>query len=369
MFMSCENPQLDHSLLCDIGQGSLSLITKIFFIFLMRPIEKQRKLEICALLRQEVTLSEVAKHFGISVSTVYKIKKEYNIVRRENTGGRPQKLSKRDKNMMLRKILSGEVDTAEELVRSMPTLGVSSETARRVLKNAGLAAAVKIKKPMLSLKNRKARLHFAKSHQHWTVEDWKKIIFSDETKINRLCSDGKKWCWKFPRSGLSDRVIDSTLKHGGGSMMAWGCFCYSGVGHMAKIDGTMDAELYCAILRDEFMSTLSFYDLDPEKIILQHDNDPKHTAKKTSKWLEDNEIRVLSWPAQSPDLNPIEHMWAYLKQLLAKYPELPSGINELWERVQKVWEAIPVDLCVRLIESMPPRVAAVLKAKGGHTKY
>ena len=75
------------------------------------------------------------------------------------------------------------------------------------------------------------------------------------------------------------------------------------------------------------------------------------------------------WPAQSPDINPIEHLWSHLKRKLAEYEEPPSGMIELWERIEKEWNAIPASVCQNLIESMPRRVEAVLKAKGGYTKY
>jgi len=75
------------------------------------------------------------------------------------------------------------------------------------------------------------------------------------------------------------------------------------------------------------------------------------------------------WPAQSPDLNPIEHLWGYLKRRLADHEFSPKRIHELWERVQVDWKGIPVEECQTLIERMPRRIEAVIKAKGGYTKY
>ncbi len=80
-------------------------------------------------------------------------------------------------------------------------------------------------------------------------------------------------------------------------------------------------------------------------------------------------MNVLKWPAQSPDLNPIEHLWDHLKRRLGEYETAPNGILELWERIEKEWEAIPASECQKLIESMPRRVEQVIKAKGGYTKY
>jgi hypothetical protein len=78
---------------------------------------------------------------------------------------------------------------------------------------------------------------------------------------------------------------------------------------------------------------------------------------------------VLDWPSQSPELNPMEHLWRYLKQKLAAYETEPTSIHELWERVEAEWEKIPRQLCAEFIESMHDRIAAVLRAKGGYTKY
>lgn len=75
------------------------------------------------------------------------------------------------------------------------------------------------------------------------------------------------------------------------------------------------------------------------------------------------------WPANSPDLNPIEHLWNYIKDRLKEYPEAPRGMLELWERVQEIWDRIPSKVCQDLIASMPRRMEAVIRAKGKHTKY
>lgn len=151
--------------------------------------------------------------------------------------------------------------------------------------------------------------------------------------------------------------------------MVWGCMTWDGVGYACKIDGRMDGDLYVSILEDDLQGTMQYYSKTTHNMIFQQDNDPKHKCHKARKWFNDHGIEVLPWPAQSPDLNPIKHLWGHLKKTIGGHEKAPAGMLELWERIQKKWEDIPKEVCQNLIESMPRRVEAVLKAKGGYTKY
>jgi uncharacterized UBP type Zn finger protein len=72
---------------------------------------------------------------------------------------------------------------------------VSADTVRRALHRSGLGTIERKKKPMLSMKNVKKRLEWCKNHRDWTIDDWKRVVWSDETKINRFNSDGRVWAW------------------------------------------------------------------------------------------------------------------------------------------------------------------------------
>ena len=131
----------------------------------------------------------------------------------------------------------------------------------------------------------------------------------------------------------------------------------------------MDQELIKTILESDLEETARFYGLDKEEIIFQHDRDPKHTARSVKKWLDDNNWEVLPWPAQSPDLNPIENLWYQVKCALARYPTQARSCAELWDRFQLEWNQVTTEQCLNLISSMPRRLQAVIDAKGGPTKY
>lgn len=210
--------------------------------------------------------------------------------------GRPAKLTTHDKRKLVRLVTSGKADTATQLQKELQSavgVCVNAKTIRNALKKEGLKAVVKKKRLRLLARHINNRYEFALRHQHWTVEDRERIIFSDETKINRLGSDGRKWVWKEPSSKLTAQHVNGTVKFGGGSLMIWSCMTASGVGYVCGIDGRMNAEDYTHILNTDLLDTLENYGLETDNIIFQQDNDPKHTSRLATQWFENYGIEVL----------------------------------------------------------------------------
>jgi transposase len=338
----------------------------------MKALSSADSQHILFLLDSGLSGHQISIQTGVSNATISRLRSRYRPYLQKASGGRPPKLSESDIRHATRLIGTGKAENAVQVTKALQDIinqPLSSQTVRNHLKGVGMKAVVKKKRPILSKRHRKERLDFSLSHQNWILEDWKKVVWSDEIKINRLGSDGRKWLWKKAGEGLSDRMVEGTLKFGGGCVMVWGCMMWEGVGYACKIDGKMDGDLYVKILDEEVQDSIEYFGKTKDDIIFQQDNDPKHKCKKATKWFQDHGYNVLPWPAQSPDLNPIEHLWSHQKRRLAEYEVSPKGILELWDRVQEEWNKIQPEVCQDLIESMPRRVEAVVKAKGGYTKY
>ena len=215
---------------------------------------------------------------GVNHSTISRIHSKLRPDLPKSSGGHPSIITPTDMCYAIQLIGTGKAENAVQLTRTLQDVKnqpISSQTICRHLKKAGMKAVVKKKCPLLTAHHRRARMDFALSHQHWTAEDWKQVIWSDETKINCIGSDGKRWAWKKAGEGLSDRLVQGTVKFGGASLMMWGCMTWEGVGMACKIDGRMDTDLYLQILEDELQQTLEYYGKTPDDIVFQQDNDPK----------------------------------------------------------------------------------------------
>jgi transposase len=147
--------------------------------------------------------------------------------------------------------------------------------------------------------------------------------------------------------------------------MVWGCFSWHGLGPLHRITDKMDQFQYKEILETVMLPHAQ--ENLPENWQFQQDNDPKHTAKSVKNWTNSSDIQVLLWPAQSPDLNPIENLWGEIERVL-KGKEYKTK-NGLFETVQELWSNLPRAKIKNLVKSMPRRCQAVFNARGYATKY
>ena len=178
---------------------------------------------------------------------------------------------------------------------------------------------------------------WAKAHKHWTVENWRSVIFSDESKFNLFGSDGRRWCWRKPGEEFDERYVRKEVKHGGGNVMVWACITANGLGRIVRIEGTMDGPLYTQILNEDLIGTLNDLEINKKDIYFQQDNDPKHTSKVAQGWFKKKRLDVLDWAPSSPDMNIIEHVWDYLDRRVRTRSPLPRNCDDLWMALQEEW--------------------------------
>ena len=274
---------------------------------------------------------------------------------------------------MIRHFNVGDLKTykdGQRFIQSTEGKLIHLTTVRRNLIQEGVRTYSQPNKPKLTRDQMAKRLQFAKEHIHWTVDDWKKVMFSDETMISRVGSFGKSYYHCKPEHrAFHHHQIKPTLQGGGGKMMLWGCITFFGVGDAGWLHERITADVYLDAVRDYIRKSRDYWRMDPKTFIFQQDNARVHTAHTVMEFFKKNNITVLPWPANSPDLNPIEYVWAFMKQRLDHHPKELNDLNELWEHVQDIWTHIPDDFLHKLYESMPKRLEEVIKNKGRNTKY
>lgn len=329
------------------------------------------KSEIKIHLENGKSQSQIAKMYGISQSSVSRLKAkihEFNSIDRIIGSGRKRSLSEEDLGFLIKNIgKDSKIGSTKLSAKLLLDRGkrVSPRTLRRVLLKNGYKGRSACSKPLLSNKNIFDRLKFAKKHISRSENAWKDVIWSDETKINLFGSDGRRFVRRLDGTRYLKGNLTHTVKHGGGNVMLWGCFSSNGVGELTFIENTMDKYEYSRILDTHLERSAKKLNL--KNFIFQHDNDPKHSSKHVKEYLQDKKIKVLDWPSQSPDLNPIEHLWAILKKKVAvkrakNKSELKAFIVEEWNKIDKT-------TCEKLVKSMNNRCRSVISSNGGHTKY
>ena len=243
------------------------------------------------------------------IFTRYGEKENYDKV--GHLSGRPHKLSPCDIRIALQHLSNQDSGNISELQRKyFPQVNVV--TIKRALRKKGLRPYIKASVPFILTKNLHVQKLWAEEHLEWTVPNWKAVAFSDKLIFRLFGMDGIEWCWRKPGQRLDPRFTKKKLKHGGGKVTVWGLITPFGVGHIVRIEGNLNKELYTEILEDDLLGSFRDLGLDYGDFYFQQDNDPKHTLKLVQQWFKNNNVDVLPWPPNSPDISIIENLWDHL---------------------------------------------------------
>jgi len=162
---------------------------------------------------------------------------------------------------------------------------------------------------------------------------------------------------------MDPSCLVSTVQSGGGGVMVWEIFSWHTLGPLVPIEHRLNTTVYLSIVDHvhPFMTTV--YHL---LMYFQQDNAACHKAQIISDWFleHDNEFTLLKWPPQSPDLNPIEHLWDVVEREILIMDVQPTNLQQLCDAIMTIWTKISEQCLQHLVESMTRRIKTVLKRKG-----
>lgn len=248
-------------------------------------------------------------------------------------------------------------------------LHLSERTLRRGLAKERYYRRIARQKPWLTEAHKAARLEWAREHVTWTLDDWSRVLFTDEASIRCGCF-GQVYVTRQSHETYHEDCLTTRFRKYS-AVMFWGAISLKGGALDSQVfdGGSIDSARYIS----EILPTLNDIRLrhiisnDGEEPIFQQDNASIHVSRATLAMLRTMGLKLLAWPANSPDLNPIENIWAILKRRVgAHYPTTRAAVTTA---VEAEWPQLTLEDIRHCIESMPQRCQAVIDAKGGHTRW
>ena len=333
-------------------------------------LSSEKRAQIVGLSTMKLSEREISRQMKVSKTAVHNAIKKF---RKENTfkdskrSGRPRISSSRDDRFIRKVVSQSPMNSAKKIQAGMAERGInmSEKTIRRRLSvDFGLKSYRPAQKPRLTEAMKKKRLEFAKRHLDWDTKMWKNVLFSNESSMKQF-SVRKYRVWRPPRARYQEKFTIPTVTHPP-SQMIWGAMSANGTAGLYFLPpkSTMNGSKYVELLKEKLVIHMQIHNCT----IFMHDGAPCHKSKVVQQFLNSQHINVLDWPGNSPDLNPIENLWALLKTKVSQ--RQPSCLEEMRKVIKEVWvHELSPDYYLNLVNSMQRRLQEVIKNKGGHTKY
>jgi transposase len=242
-------------------------------------------------------------------------------------------------------------------------------TIRQALLKEGYKRRVARKKPWLTQAHKDKRLRWALEHVHWTDRQWTSVLWTDEASF-RCGYFGQVYVTRLAEEALhEDCLVAKFRKYS--ACMVWGCISPEGLHKLHVFDkGSVDGKRYreeIVPLIQQAVNEQQTGSLFQQQTQVMQDNARIHTAKATLALFKDSSLALMEWPANSPDLNPIENLWSLLKHRVGLH--FPTTREEVIAAIQAEWANLSTSDIARCCQSMRERCQAVIDANGGHTKW
>lgn len=329
------------------------------------------KIRALSLLATGATNRTVCDSIGCSLSTlkIWKRRgKEDGSLSPRPRCGRPKSISPRACRRISRAIKQDPRRTLSD-IKEKADLSQCRQTISRCVKSLGFINIYPVKKPLLSQKAVKERLAFVKIHSSDTPDELQRHVFSDETAFEIDQDFSKIKIWTTPQDRHSPQAICKQRSGISRKLMAWGAISASGPGPLVFLREKITGHVYADLLRNTaFPYLLQLNSTHSKEFIFIDDNAPVHRCREVKGLWNQSTILHSAWPPSSPDLNPIEHVWGYLKQTIRrKHPKIRTAAD--MERiVSRLWADLSQEYCANLVMSFKPRCAQVKAARGKNNK-
>ena len=243
---------------------------------------------------------------------------------------------------------------------------VSPQTVVNRLNERGLNARRPNVGPVLTNRHRQARQQWCNAHVRWNQRQWGEVLFSDESRFSLQNSDGRTRVYR----RVGERYLDACVVERNRfqrSVMVWGGIKSDRKFGLVIIRGNMNAQRYQNdVLRPV---VVPYVNNRRGNVVFQQDNARPHVAAATMQYLQQNNVQVLDWPAVSPDLSPIEHVWDLLDRRVRQRPVQPQTLQQLEQALIQEWNNITLNEIRPYIRSMRRRCRAIINSRGGHVRY